>query len=572
MSEAPPIIIETLLPWSEGTNVATRNGPKRLRKATLTKGCDFWGVWKSDKEELRELGVSVKKDAKGNWEANWWQDLDPARAAAAQAAREAAIKQRQAARAAFVANLLPEQQARLDAIADKLKGYQIEPTKQQIVALDMFGGAVDASDTGTGKTYTTLAAAIVLNRPVFVVCPKAVIPSWKKVDRHFGRKVRVEACNYELLRRGQQPALALHNPGKDEKFEWKLPKDTIIVFDECHRLKDYRTYNCKMGLAAVAQGYHVLGLSATAADNPLQMKFVGRLCRLFQEKDFWPWTQENGCAKGRWGFEFVGGNKVLQRLHEEIFPLHGSRIRIADLGDAFPETLISAECYDLNGDTERLNGVYDEMDAEIARIEAKEQADSEKQACILVAQLRARQRAEILKVPATAAMARDLEEEGMSVAIFCNYDDTVNALMAKLGTDCVIRGGQTAAVREENIQRFQALRRARAAIHFPTPSAQDAKQALGRVARAPDENAPEVDSSIKPSPFIICNIRAGGVGISLHDLNGSKSIQRIFFAAGTIEEIVCRQVQDKVNRIDLLNDGDLSLTGESRQQHFLPVK
>lgn len=562
--------IEKLLPWSEGTNVSTRMGPKRLREAILATGTTFWGVWKASKEELKELGVSVKKD-QGKWKACWWQDLDPKAAAAAQAAREASIQQRQAARAAFASDLPSEQQARLNTIANKLLPYQLEPVKRLTVALDTFGGAVDASDTGTGKTYSSLATAIVLRRPVFIVCPKAVIPSWKKVGRHFN--IPVPTCNYELLRRGEQDALHLENFGtKNEQLVWKLSKDTIIIFDECHRLKDYRTQNCKMGLRAIEQGYTVLGLSATAADNPLQMKFIGSLCRLFPTKDFWKWALDNGCAKGTWGFEFVGGNKVLQRIHEEIFPLHGARIRIADLGDAFPETQITAEVYELNGNTAELNSVYDEMDAEIARIEAKEEADSFKSACILTAQLRARQRAEILKVPATAAMAKDLEEEGMSVAIFCNYDDTVNALMAKLGTDCVIRGGQTPAVREANIQRFQALRRPRAAIHFPTPSAQDAKQALGRVPRAPERNAPEPGPEVIPSPFIICNIRAGGVGIGLHDLNGSKSIQRIFFAAGTIEEIVCRQVQTKVNRLDLLNDGDLSLTGEVRQQVFLPVK
>jgi superfamily II DNA or RNA helicase len=562
--------IAKLADWSEGTLTPTRLGPRILRKITLATGCPFWTAWKSSKEELKARGVYVRKDSRGNWEATWEINPDPNAEAALEAAQAKAVAERRATRANYSNTLAPALQARLNKLKAKLLAYQIEPVKNLTTALNTFGGAVDASDTGTGKTYVTVAAAAILQRPLFVVCPKAVIPSWKKVARHFG--VYIEVINYELLRRGEQDALTLHNPGKDEKYEWHLPKDSILVFDECHRMKDYRTYNCKMGVAALDSGYTIIGLSATAADNPLQMKFIGALCRLFPVVNFWKWTLENGCQKGAWGFEFVGGNKVLQRIHEEIFPYHGTRIRIADLGDAFPETQITAEVYEMNGNTAELNSIYEEMDAEIARLEAKEMEDSNRQACVLTAQLRARQRAEILKVPALAAMAKDLEEEGMSVAIFCNYDDTVNALMAKLGTDCVVRGGQTAAVREANIQRFQALRRRRAAIHMPTPSAQDAKQALGRVARAPDKNEPAPGPEIKPSPFIICNIRAGGVGIGLHDLNGSKSIQRIFFAAGTIEELVCRQVQTKVDRLDLLNDGDLSLSGESRQQVFLPVK
>jgi hypothetical protein len=38
----------------------------------------------------------------------------------------------------------------------------------------------------------------------------------------------------------------------------------------------------------------------------------------------------------------------------------------------------------------------------------------------------------------------------------------------------------------------------------------------------------------------------------------TKSIQRIVCVANTVEENVCRQVQLKLDNLDLLNDGDLS--------------
>jgi hypothetical protein len=129
----------------------------------------------------------------------------------------------------------------------------------------------------------------------------------------------------------------------------------------------------------------------------------------------------------------------------------------------------------------------------------------------------------------------------------------VDALCAKLKTNCVIRGGQKDSDRQANIDAFNADRshviicnikaggvgvslhgtptsRMRYAIICPTHSGQDLKQALGRVWRA----------------------------------KGAKSIQRIFFAAGTIEEKVCKQVNAKISRIDVLNDGipdeDLAVT------------
>jgi hypothetical protein len=67
--------------------------------------------------------------------------------------------------------------------------------------------------------------------------------------------------------------------------------------------------------------------------------------------------------------------------------------------------------------------------------------------------------------------------------------------------------------------------RTRLALICPTDSGQDLKQALGRVWRA----------------------------------NGARSIQRIFFAADTIEETVCDNVRAKIARIDTLNDGELAI-------------
>ena len=38
----------------------------------------------------------------------------------------------------------------------------------------------------------------------------------------------------------------------------------------------------------------------------------------------------------------------------------------------------------------------------------------------------------------------------------------------------------------------------------------------------------------------------------------TKSIQRIVCVANTVEEDVCRNVQQKLNNLDMLNDGDLA--------------
>ena len=518
--------------WSAPKRVSTRRGDRLL--STCPPDGRFWGEWKRSKEALQKAGISCINH--GGWQACWWRDAGPEASQPKPTAEQEEFTQ--------------EHEARLAAVTAKLLPYQVDGVRRQVQAIIKHGGGLEASDTGTGKTFVTLAAAYVLDRTVFVCCPKAVIPSWKRAAEHFGMRL-YGIGNYELLRRGTTPAVKLETDGKKEKFVWQLPPKTVVIFDEVHRLKSPKTQNCAMGMAALSQGFKVMGLSATAADNPMQMKFVGLLTKLFEnEKRFFPWMLRNGVHKGTYGMHFNGSREVLSGIHKHIFPEHGSRIRIADLGDAFPETQISAEAYEVDGLAGHIAKIYEEMAAEIERIKASETAD--KGSCILVAQLRARQRAEVLKIPAIAEMAQDAIDEGMSVAVFVNFDASADALMEKLKTKCVIRGGQKPEEREACIAGFQADRehaiianikaggvgvslhgskdsRMRLSIICPTFSGQDLKQALGRVWRA----------------------------------NGAKSIQRIFFAAGTIEEDVCANVKEKIARIDTLNDGDLKVKGES---------
>lgn len=214
--------IEKLADWGNAREVSTKNGPRLLRKAQPTE--PFSELWKGGKkEELKAAGATFGKSQNGDWELCWWQPVT----STGQVAKQA------------VTTLTAEQEARLQAIESKLLVYQVPSVRQQVLALQN-GGGLDASDTGTGKTFVTLAVSIVLDRPVYVICPKAVIPSWKRAARHFGIKL-FGICNYELLRRGNEPAVKIVGEGKAKHFEWQLDPSTILVFDECHRCFPYDT-------------------------------------------------------------------------------------------------------------------------------------------------------------------------------------------------------------------------------------------------------------------------------------------------------------------------------------------
>lgn len=411
--------------------------------------------------------------------------------------------------------------------------------------------ALDTSDTGTGKTYSAShIAALLSEHPVVVVCPKPVMPVWLKVLRLAEANVLL-IVNYELLTRGNTRVM-IKGPGK-KRFTWTVPDDTLIIWDEGHRCQGENSLNA----CALRDAKHLrnLVLSATLAESPKQMRAVGYLTNQHSWTNWYGWCLRNGCYKNPWnGLEFskTKGPAVMTRLNAALFPAYGGGIRIADLGDAFPETLITADAYAMD-DSDEMQEIYEEMEQRAQEILAS--GDENAMANVLVERLRARQAVELLKVPGLVSMARDAVDEGMSVVIFTNFVETLERLCEHLGTTCAVHGSQSAEQRQSAIEAFQA-----------------------------DEER-----------IIIVNIQAGGVGLSLHDLNGkyprlslvcptdnakllrqalgrvhragglTKSVQRIVFAAGTIEEGTCKEVSLKLANLDRLNDGDLEIGAPAKK-------
>jgi hypothetical protein len=280
----------------------------------------------------------------------------------------------------------------------------------------------------------------------------------------------------------------------------------------------------------------------------MQMKLVALVTGLIEHPaHFLGWMMEHGVKRGRFGLEFVGGREVMARIHRQIFPARGSRIRVADLGERFPRTQITSESYDMGQQaTQEIQRVYAAMREEIARLEASVAQD--KARCIRVEQLRARQRAELLKVPALVGMAKDAIEEGMSVLLILNFTASITAAARMLGTECTLTGDDSDDARQWVIDAFNRDEehvvvmniklgsgiglhgtpqgRIRMALISPTYSAIDIIQACGRLPRG------------------------GGAPYS---------IQKIVWAADTPEEAAAQKSRRKVKRIETLNDGDLAV-------------
>lgn len=435
-----------------------------------------------------------------------------------------------------------------------LRSYQQEHAGKIYDVLINNKGALDGSDTGTGKTYVALSVAKKANMFPIVVTPRAVIPGWKSVAKLF--RLDMFVSNYEQYKNGNTEYLSFTQTKRKrgnaviqvKNFKWDVPENALIIFDEVHRCKDWNSQNAKMLKTAADQDLNILCLSATVGDNPVHFSAVGRAIRLFiNDGKFWSWMYSRGVKKNPWG-GFYFSNKArdlyLPRIHKEIYA-RGSRISIQDLGDKFPKNTVIADCYDMGTKSAKeINKLYSEMDSELVQLDDLVTHDKEHQ---LVANMRARQEIELLKVPTFIELAHDHVEEGMSVALFVNFTETIHALAKRLKINCIIDGSIIDDAREQNRKNFQSDR----------------------------------------ERIILCNIKAGGVGISLHDINGkyprigiisptysaidlvqtlgrlprdgarSKVIQKIVFCANTIEEQVAENVRRKIENIKLINQGDL---------------
>lgn len=406
-------------------------------------------------------------------------------------------------------------------------------------ALETHGAALDASATGCGKTLVAAEIAAMHRQPTLVVCLKNSIPMWEAEMADRGQPA-LGVINYDMLRTGRtQWGSWVPNT---RLFKFNLPADALIIWDEVQKCQGLDTKNSKMLVAA--KPFENLLLSATAVENPAEMRALGFILGLHQLRDFVPWCKARGCKLNQWrGWDFRDpSGKILNRLHHEIFPEHGSRLSVADLADHFQETQIIMTPLEFG---EEIHKIYAEMEAELAVLQTTQAADSKNlSARRILARLRGRQRAELCKVPTMVELTEDLLEEGRSVVIFVNFNATIEALIERLPNPEVIRGANS----------------------------KDHKAVMARF-------------QSDQSRLLICNVKAGGISVSLHDTHGNHprtslispsddakdisqvigrihraggatpSQQHVLFAAGTVEVPVKKNCEEKIRNMTIFNDG-----------------
>lgn len=338
----------------------------------------------------------------------------------------------------------------------------------------------------------------------------------------------------------------------------------IVVFDEVHRCGGLDSLNAEMLIAAKRQGIKILGLSATAACSPLQMRALGYALDLHTLHPragfgFYQWAARYGCRRdatiGPGVHWLVGAAKqkaTMADINSKIIPSRGVRVRTEDI-PGFPEREISAELYDIE-DPKIADSLYSEMSEPLRALHDRSSLDIAPESA-LTKILRARQKLELLKVPIAANLARDYLAKGYSVGIFCDFSETLSQLSRACSCDSVIDGKRSD--RDSVIARFQR----------------------------------------NESRLILVQNAAGGICISLQDLDGehpriglvfptfsivtmrqvagrfhrdggkSKCFYRFMFVANSVEEDVFRAWKLKGNNLDALNDADC-MPADLRAHHY----
>jgi len=431
--------------------------------------------------------------------------------------------------------------------------FQIEPAAHLRSILEREQVSVNASDTGTGKTYIGLHLVETAARPTFILCPKATVPNWERL----APSSVLDILNIEKLKTGRRKWL--DKDGK--KFTWNLPPRALVLVDEAHQ------YGGQSSLNAYALAYlktrddiHVHLMSATLADSPARFRAFGFLMGFHNFVDFTPWAIKHGCFVDEYGnLRFskrpVGQNHPMMDLHRRIFPRFGVRMRIADIPE-FPDNTIKTVLAQFTGTASYRKDVTTYMESlkdDQLMLDfgawVDQPVNKKEDENAMVRLLRERQEAELLKLPYLKEEIEQLVNENRSIAVFLNFKYSIQQLEAMLKHDVVkITGDMNQTEREEAKLRFQ-----------------------------------------NNQVFVLLATHgAGGTGIDLHDLNGrqrysiispcfhtvqfrqtlgrihragalSPAIQLIVCQQGTTEEMVLKTLDRKLKNLDTLNDGDLQL-------------
>jgi hypothetical protein len=519
-------------------------------------------------------------------------------------------------------------------IAEMLKSYQIQHVKILTYALKRRGIAIDLSDTGTGKTFSAIAVCKLLDLRPLIITPKATIPNWYKVAETFSVEplgvinyetaknskyyssldefyadVRVECPYIEVVREIVPNVFTSAGLPKKRivEIKWKLDPGSVIIFDEVQRGKNGIAQKAIMGSGEATgtsklvvstapyldrrKGVFGMFLSATLTDRINCFDVICYVLGLYRPYNKKAYLHYIGRISN-------DPATVMQFLHKKIIPKYGSRMAIdvikEETGDEiFKECDVQAKAYNIDpkiaAEIELQHQIIHQAMVDL-RIKSEHAINP------LVIMLRARQKIEMLKVQLFAELITKNLHKNKYVVIFINFKETKKILTEKVlemsdGTITLddidyIDGTNSPADRERIRTEFQEDRimllicqmraggvgislhdiigdHPRVGLHSPTWSAIEMKQAIGRLYRA-DAKSHTKQRIVYSKPRTITIPTQSDNPIeqatTTEQAEQAEQVEPTMDNGATtytIEESVCKNVNEKLRNISVLNDGDL---------------
>ena len=398
-------------------------------------------------------------------------------------------------------------------VRDELRVYHVpELIPTQIIRIQKLlhsivhnNACFDFSETGTGKTYTTIFICKILDLTPFIICPPVIIFQWQNLCDKF--ELDATVMGYEKLKAGNTPYLDKTKYKKGHIMKWKnVDKYNTIIYDEAHYLRNLTSQNSKIALKC-PMPIKIL-LTATPFEHAGHFGVMGLYANLFNKKEFYKWTFKYGA-----GFNGFGGalayskspyytRKLNALLYDRKHPL-AAKTKLSEVKDMQP--LITENFYVRlsEADLSEYNKISQECINYIEILQHKEMFSIDRRAKLI----HALHKIETKKISCFGDLIKFHLNEGRSVIVFTQFRSSIEFLQELFPTGKVLVGGMKRADREATICSFQANK----------------------------------------TRLLLATIASGGVGLSLHDIEGTSP--RIILTVPVYNAVIAKQAMGRVQRV-----------------------
>lgn len=332
-----------------------------------------------------------------------------------------------------------------------------------------------SAEMGLGKTHMVTAAIKLVQKQALIVCPKSAIPHWHSVMSRMGIPI-LAIVNYESIRAGKiysddTFSVRIVSPYYQPSTGWRLPRDTVLVFDECHRAKNPTSESGKMLVAAKQahdQGTPIVLVSATISEIPADAKIILYLLGISALPKQSLAALRSGASHLLRGIPKDQKERVLMAHLGTILEPHTHRV-----------TLDRSEQIAFQNRKSVVFGIVDHAD-QIEEYYRRIRKELGRPGCSLPKIQKLRQRIELARMILFLEHGQEGLEQGYHLIAFVNYLASAELLLQSWPNAGYIRGGQSVKERSELVASYQR----------------------------------------NELPVLICQVAAGGECISLHDTDG----------------------------------------------------